>query len=407
MKSGEEISIAHLETIRRRRMRRISGQRAIEVGKPVDVSLKPMASNSPQQKELSNLNVRPQVVRKHGIMTPKRVYIMAAVGLHLIAVLLAAHYVVWPTRVDAEAKIDEIVHLVPEHSRQVRLPIYDRGRDIIPRDGSLTPNPSPWGLDDRDRSFGPTPPDAFVTLEVTRRPTWLKKIEPKYPSEAKRAGKEGRVVLEATIDVNGKAKDIVIKEDKVGFGCAEAAIEAVKASRFTPAKRSVESAPFRIAIPYQFKLEDSSDPPEQAGCFIPSPDSIHRDGSNSLDIRPPAFRTKLEPKYPRAARLAQKEGRVVLEATIDVDGKAKDIKIKEDKVGFGCAEAAIEALKASRFIPATRGDERVTIRIVIPYQFKLKEKVTRVNRQQTRLNQEPPRTPVEGNRAKKVEDGCW
>ena len=331
-------------------------------------------------------------------MTPKRVYIMAAVGLHLIAVLLAAHYVVWPTRLDAEATTVEIVHLVPPH--RVRQPICDLGGDNYPRDGCLTPNPSPWGLDDRDRSFGPTPPDAFVTLEVTRRPTWLKKIEPKYPSEAKRAGKEGRVVLEATIDVNGKAKDIVIKEDKVEFGCAEAAIEAVKASRFTPAKRSVESVPFRIAIPYQFKLEDSSDPPEQAGCFIPSPDPIHRDGSNSLDIRPPAFRTKLEPKYPRVARLAQKEGRVVLQATIDVDGNAKDVKIRKDKVGFGCAEAAVEALKASRFIPATRGEERVPIRIVIPYQFKLKEKVTRVN-------QEPPRTPVERNRAKKVEDGCW
>ena len=290
MKSGDEISAAHLETIRRRRMRRIRRQRAIEVGKPVDVSLKPMALNSPQQKELSNLNVRPQVVRKHGIMTPKRVYIMAAVGLHLIAVLLAAHYVVWPTRLDAEATTVEIVHLVPPH--RVRQPICNLGGDNYPRDGCLTPNPSPWGLDDRDRSFGPTPPDAFVTLEVTRRPTWLKKIEPKYP---------------------------------------------------------------------------------------------------------------------RTARLAQKEGKVVLEATIDVDGKAKDIKIKEDKVGFGCAEAAVEALKASRFIPATRGDERVPIRIVIPYQFKLKEKVTRVNRQQTRLNQGPPRTPVEGNRnrAKKVEDGCW
>ena len=35
MKSGQEISVAHLETIRQRRMRRIRRQRAIEVGKPV------------------------------------------------------------------------------------------------------------------------------------------------------------------------------------------------------------------------------------------------------------------------------------------------------------------------------------------------------------------------------------
>ena len=201
--------------------------------------------------------------------------------------------------------------------------------------------------------------------------------------------------------MDGTAKEIKVKKDNVGFGCARAAIQALKASRFIPAKlMDGKSVPVRISVPYDFKLEDSSDPSEQAGCFIPSPDSIHRDGSNSLDIRPPAFRTKLEPKYPRAARLAQKEGRVVLGATIDVDGKAKDIKIKEDKVGFGCAEAAVEALKASRFVPATRGEERVPIRIVIPYQFSLGDEVTRVN-------QGPPRTPVERNRAKKVEDGCW
>ena len=495
MKSGEEISVAHLETIRRRRMRRNRHQRAIKVGIPVEVSLKPMALNSSQQKETSNRHVRPHVDRKHGIMTPKRVSIMVAVGFHLIAVLLAAYSIVWPTRLEAETKIVEIVHLEPEHPRRVRRPIYDLGRDTTPRDGRLTPNASPRGSDDRVLGIAPILPGDFApfvrphlettrvpifsmwiepeypneakrawkggtvvlkatidvdgnakdivikedkvgfgcaraaiaalkasrfypakrggesvlqritvpytfnvedslnpweggictpeptynvdfnTFEFTIPPKWLQKILPEYPNEAKRAGKEGRVVLIATVGPDGKAKDIRIKEDKVGFGCAEAAIEALRASLLTPAKRwDGKSVPLRIAVPYDFKLEDSSDPPEQAGCSIPSPDPIHRDGSSSLEItRPPAFRTKIEPKHPRAARIAQKEGKVVLEATIDVDGKAKDIKIKEDKVGFGCAEAAIEALKASRFIPAKRGVESVPIRIAIPYQFKLED----------------------------------
>ena len=259
MKSGEEISIAHLETIRRR-MRRIRRQRALEVGKPVDVSLKPMASNSPQQKELSNLHIRPHVDRKNGIMTPKRVSIMAAVGLYLIAVLLAAYSIVWPTRVDAEAKIDEIVHLVPEHSCQVRLPIYDRGRDIIPRDGSLTPNTSPRRLDNRFRGFAPALPEVFAPpvrphLEITRMPLFSIRKKPVYPKEAKRAGKGGTVVLEATIDVEGKAKDIVIKEDKVGFGCARAAIKALKMSLFYPAKRGGKSVPQRTTVPYTFNVK--------------------------------------------------------------------------------------------------------------------------------------------------------
>ena len=65
--------------------------------------------------------------------------------------------------------------------------------------------------------LGATRPDAFVPLEITRMPIFSKRIEPEYPVKAKRAWKGGTVVLEATIDVDGKAKDIVIKEDKVGI----------------------------------------------------------------------------------------------------------------------------------------------------------------------------------------------
>ena len=372
MKSSRKISIAHLATVRQRRMKRVRRQRAIEVGKPVDVSLKPMALNSAEQKELSNLHVRPQDVRKHGIMTPKRVSMMAAVGLHLIAVLLAAHYIVWPTRLDAKATTVEFVHSASEHPRRARQSICDIGRSIFRHDGCLTPNSIPRGLNGRIRGFGPTRPDAFVTLETQRLPIFRKRIEPEYPKEAKRAGKEGMVVLEATIDVNGKAKDIKVKEDTVGFGCARAAIEALKASRFIPTKRGGKSISQRMTVPYVFKLEDSLNPFEEAGCLIP--ESIHRDGPNSLEItRPPAFRTKIEPKYPRAALHALKEGNVVLQATIDVDGKAKDIKIKEDTVGFGCARAAIQALEASRFIPAKRGGESIHQRITVPYVFKLED----------------------------------
>ena len=258
MESSQKNSVAHLEAIRKRRIRRVRRQRAIEVGKPVDVSLKPMALNSAEQKELSNLHVRPQDVRKHGIMTPKRVSMMAAVGLHLIAVLLAAHHIVWPTRLVAEATTIEFVHLVPAHTRRVPQQICDLGGD------NLRPRP-PNGAEDPFEWKGPfTPPGPFPhdvvesveSFVVTIRPYLRLKIEPKYPIEAKRAGKEGRVVLEATIDVNGKAKDIQVKEDNIGFGCAKTAIDALQASLFSPAKRGVEIVPFRIAIPYQFELED-------------------------------------------------------------------------------------------------------------------------------------------------------
>jgi len=86
------------------------------------------------------------------------------------------------------------------------------------------------------------------------------------------------------------------------------------------------------------------------------------------------FFRKVDPIYPESARLSHTEGLVVLEATIGQDGIARNIKvIKVIEVGgLGCEEAAITALKASRFVPAKQGKEVVSQRLRIPYRFQFK-----------------------------------
>jgi TonB family protein len=257
MKSGLNISATRLENMRQRRMNRIRRQRAIEVGNSVDATVKPLSLNPDQKRELSSLHLRPHDNQKHQSVTPNRVSVVVALGIHLIAVLLGAIYIVSPTRLDAEATIVDIVRSGRTDSRSVRQGICNIGEYLFPRDGCLIPNPRPSKLWTPTPGYEKIRRDASKPLlEVTTPLFWLKKIEPEYPSEAKRAGKEGKVVLEATIDVDGKAKDIVIKEDNVGFGCARAAIDALEASLFRPAKRGAASVPIRIVIPYQFKLED-------------------------------------------------------------------------------------------------------------------------------------------------------
>ena len=331
MGSSQNNSAAHLENLRHRRIKRIKRQRAIEVGKPVDVSLKGMALNSVQKKELSGLQLHAHDDQKHQVATRSRVSVLVSLAFHAVAVFIAAFYVVRTATVDDEAVSVEffqeilekrnppdrkpVVRSAPQPTRQpqtlqqpklkpvVNLLTTDP-RFVLPDDGfESVPDPGPTdagpgidtgGLGKMD--FGPVKPkfdtgnpedifrqrfddstlgdfgdppdleqtpeadlaggDAFKPQEVTRRPQWRKQVEPKYPSAARRAQKEGKVILVATIDVDGKAKDIEVKEDKVGFGCARAAIEALEASRFTPAKRGEESVPIRISIPYQFKLED-------------------------------------------------------------------------------------------------------------------------------------------------------
>ena len=86
------------------------------------------------------------------------------------------------------------------------------------------------------------------------------------------------------------------------------------------------------------------------------------------------FFRKVDPIYPESARLSHKQGLVVLEATIGVDGIARNIKVVKvvEVSGLGCEEAAVTALKASQFVPAKRGTVVVSQRLRIPYRFQFK-----------------------------------
>jgi TonB family protein len=104
-----------------------------------------------------------------------------------------------------------------------------------------------------------------------------------------------------------------------------------------------------------------------------SPEKIESPTAELSDVtQPPRFLHKVAPKYPDLARRAQKEGVVWLEASIGVDGVPANIRVLKG-VGFGCDEAAIEALKASRFAPAKNGEKIVPVRIQIPYRFTLED----------------------------------
>lgn len=85
---------------------------------------------------------------------------------------------------------------------------------------------------------------------------------------------------------------------------------------------------------------------------------------------PPRFKKQQKPVYPKVAIIAQKEGKVILLATIDVNGIAKNIKALT-QLGFEFEEAAIEALKKSTFHPAIRQGKPASSVVRIPYEFKL------------------------------------
>jgi TonB family protein len=76
----------------------------------------------------------------------------------------------------------------------------------------------------------------------------------RYPQLAKLAGVEGKVYVLAFLDENGSVVNArVIKG--IGSGCDEAALEAVKVVKFTPARNNGKPVKVQVTIPIVFKLQ--------------------------------------------------------------------------------------------------------------------------------------------------------
>lgn len=104
--------------------------------------------------------------------------------------------------------------------------------------------------------------------------------------------------------------------------------------------------------------------------FISGYQISHTDIFNDIEMVGPRFEDRVAPDYPKLAQRLSMEGTVILQAIIDVNGIPKDI-IALTNLGFGLEEAAIEALKKTTFHPATKSGKPVSIRVEIPYHFKL------------------------------------
>lgn len=95
----------------------------------------------------------------------------------------------------------------------------------------------------------------FALSEVAQKPYFVQKVAPKYPPLALAAEKTGTVWLEAIIGVDGIARNIRVIQG-LGYGCDEAVVEALRASRFAPARHKGKKVAVRVRLPYRFSLED-------------------------------------------------------------------------------------------------------------------------------------------------------
>lgn len=75
----------------------------------------------------------------------------------------------------------------------------------------------------------------------------------KYPEIAKKSRIEGKVFLMAMINENGSVDDVKIIKG-IGGGCDEAAMKAVKDSKFSTAKNKGVNVKVKLSLSIEFKL---------------------------------------------------------------------------------------------------------------------------------------------------------
>jgi len=113
---------------------------------------------------------------------------------------------------------------------------------ITPGEGTGNAGASKTG----DVAFGSASGPAFLYREI-----------PVYPHLARRFGKEGKVLLRLTIDESGALVRTEIIEDP-GYGFVAAAIEALRKSRFSPARRNGRPVMATSILPVRFELQGNN-----------------------------------------------------------------------------------------------------------------------------------------------------
>jgi periplasmic protein TonB len=118
-----------------------------------------------------------------------------------------------------------------------------------PAAAALVPSPAPAP---RTAPAAATAPAPLIHADV--KTAYLQNPKPNYPTLSSRLGEAGTVTLWVAVSPAGTVDDIGVLRSS-GYSRLDAeALKAVKAWRFTPAKRGGEAVADRVSVPIEFGL---------------------------------------------------------------------------------------------------------------------------------------------------------
>ena len=211
-------------------------------------------------------------------------------------------------------------------------------------------------------------------------PKLIKEVDPVYPADARKAGVEGVVILEATTDLYGRIANVKVLRSIPALD--QAAMDAVNQWVYEPMIIDGKPRPVVFTVTVKFKLDDQKKPAGggviggvQGGVSTGVGGGVSGGveggvkggvaggvtGAQELKkfegdavravgkIKPPTLIKMVPPRYPEVARQARVEGIVILEAKTDEEGSVIDAKVLRSIPILD--QAAIDAVKQWKYEP--------------------------------------------------------
>lgn len=192
-------------------------------------------------------------------------------------------------------------------------------------------------------------------------PKLIKQVSPIYPDEARKAGIEGVVIVEAKADEQGNVTGTRILRSIPALD--QAAVDAVKQWKYEPLL--IDGKPrqvvFTVTVRFALKEKDYGKAAEEFAAG-----AVKAEG----DIKPPRLVKEVAPVYPEAARQAGVEGVVILSVKTDEFGQVADTMILRSIPLLD--QAAIDAVKQWVYEPYVKDGKAQPIVFTVTVRFQLK-----------------------------------
>ncbi|BBL72723.1 energy transducer TonB [Methylogaea oryzae] len=144
------------------------------------------------------------------------------------------------------------------------------------------------------------------------------------------------------------------------------------AAKASPARKPATPPPVAIAGGDQTAPAPSAE--SQAAPSVAAA-SAAASTANAAPLSPPRFDADYlnnpAPDYPEFARRQGVQGRVVVRVLVRADGSAEKADVRTSSGHGELDEAALDAVRRWRFVPARRGEEAVPASVLVPIAFSL------------------------------------